>query len=367
MRRTFCLLTPPGRSAVATTLVCGEQIRAAISTRFFNPAGQPVTMALNRPTFGYWSGNASGKEGLVVCLLDEQTAEIHSHGGNLAPQMIGDSLVQDGFQKLSPQQYLQHTNSDWLAQFHFALTQAPTKKTAIQLLRLFQTTPKRLNQLKTKILDDPDQATSEIQQALRFASFGIHLCQPWRVVICGQPNVGKSSLINAISGFTRAIVHDTPGTTRDVVSQATAIDGWPIQLTDTAGIRNTSDDIESQGVKRALAEAQSADLRIALFDSTQQWNAGDSQILQTLQPDLLVHNKADRVSEDAQRPDGLFISATQQTGLGELMSAIVASLIPHQPTINQWLPINEIQCEKLRQILALIADRQLANAAAILP
>src|SRR4029453_3197945 len=85
--------------------------------------------------------------------------------------------------------------------------------------------------------EDWSDAVELLGAVLEFAELGQHLTAPWRVVLAGPPNVGKSSLINALAGYQRTIVSHVPGTTRDVVTTTTAIDGWPVELADTAGLR----------------------------------------------------------------------------------------------------------------------------------
>ncbi len=89
---------------------------------------------------------------------------------------------------------------------------------------------------------------AHLDAVLRWTDLGTHLATPWRVVLAGAPNVGKSSLINALLGYGRAIVFDQPGTTRDVVTADAAIEGWPITLADTAGLHDASDATESAGI-----------------------------------------------------------------------------------------------------------------------
>src|SRR4029077_2665085 len=84
-------------------------------------------------------------------------------------------------------------------------------------------------------------ASDGLNRLLRWAPLGRHLTTPWRVAVCGPPNVGKSSLVNALAGFRRTVVTPTPGTTRDVVTTLIALDGWPVELLDTAGVRTTSE------------------------------------------------------------------------------------------------------------------------------
>ena len=98
---------------------------------------------------------------------------------------------------------------------------------------------------------------------------GLRLITGWRVVIAGRPNVGKSRLLNALAGYQRAIVHSAPGTTRDVVTVATALEGWPVELADTAGVRTTDDPIEQSGIDRALRQTETADLVLKVLDRSE--------------------------------------------------------------------------------------------------
>src|SRR5690606_27241148 len=106
----------------------------------------------------------------------------------------------------------------------------------------------------------PAQASAEIADLLQTGQTARHLLTPWQVVLCGRPNVGKSSLINALVGYERTVVFDQPGTTRDVVSVETAIHGWPVIFSDTAGLRETESELEAAGIARARARLKQADL-----------------------------------------------------------------------------------------------------------
>jgi len=123
-----------------------------------------------------------------------------------------------------------------------------------------------------------------------------------KIAIVGQPNVGKSSLLNAWSGQDRAIVTDLPGTTRDVVESRLVVRGIPVQLLDTAGIRETADRVERLGVERSYRLAQEADLLVLVIDAQQGWTPAEDQIYKAIEqkPVIGVINKIDLIDPTRQ-------------------------------------------------------------------
>ena len=116
-----------------------------------------------------------------------------------------------------------------------------------------------------------------------------------KVAILGKPNVGKSSLLNALVGATRAIVTDIPGTTRDTIEETINLNGIPLKLMDTAGIRHTDDIVEQHGVERSKAVIDTAELLLLMFDASQPLNTADLELLQAAQSAtaILILNKVD--------------------------------------------------------------------------
>ena len=356
LKKSFCLLTPPGRSAVATTKLHSHELQTDLAKLFLSHSGRPVKLKLSRPQFGFWSYVSGEKEGLVVCQLDDQTAEVHSHGGELAPKLIAQSLSKIGYSELTQYEQIQKQPSEvnvWRAEIQLALSQATTRKTALVLLTLLNCVDEKLEELIGQIRSDRAAAINSLERALAYREFGLHLTKNRSVVICGQPNVGKSSLINAVSGFARAIVHDSPGTTRDVVTEVTAFHGWPVELTDTAGIRNTDQQIESEGVRRAREELQTADVRVGMFDGSQPWSTADQELLDELNPQIVVHNKSDQQVVDPARPEGIWISALNGTGVENLIDSIVRLWADEIPT-SELFPISESQAIRLKAALSEI-------------
>ena len=111
-----------------------------------------------------------------------------------------------------------------------------------------------------------DAVHAQVGALLRTASFGIGLHQPRTVTVVGRPNVGKSTLANALIGSERSLVHAEPGTTRDAVSSLISLQGMPVRLADTAGLRPALDEIEAAGVRISERKLRSADLVVWVFD-----------------------------------------------------------------------------------------------------
>jgi len=143
------------------------------------------------------------------------------------------------------------------------------------------------------------QVLTEVEQLLTTADRGELLRTGLKVAIVGRPNVGKSSLLNAWSRSDRAIVTDLPGTTRDVVESQLVVGGIPIQVLDTAGIREATDQVERLGVERSRQAAQAADLVLLTIDAQAGWTESDQEIYAQVQqrPLILVINKIDLIDE----------------------------------------------------------------------
>ena len=171
----------------------------------------------------------------------------------------------------------------------------------------------------------------------RRARQGALLREGIKVVIAGQPNAGKSSLLNALAGAELAIVSSVPGTTRDVVAQTIQIHGVPVHVADTAGLRDSSDEVEQIGIARAWGQIESADAILFLHDLTRadapDYAAGDAAILESIAaklpanvPVLHIWNKSDAVPAaqlaSDERP-GIALSAKQGQGLETLRGRLL--------------------------------------------
>jgi tRNA modification GTPase len=151
-----------------------------------------------------------------------------------------------------------------------------------------------------------------------------------QIAIVGKPNVGKSSLFNALAGAARAIVTDIPGTTRDLVTEAIDLDGLRATLVDTAGLRPTTDIVEAHGVARSKQAHAVADLTLLVLDRSQPLDVNDRDVIsQTTDGNrLIVANKADLAAawRESEVPGAIAVSATTGAGLNELRGRIAAAL-----------------------------------------
>ena len=191
---------------------------------------------------------------------------------------------------------------------------------------------------------------SQISGALRRANEGKILREGALVVLAGPPNAGKSSLMNALLEENRAIVSDIPGTTRDSIEEWLDLDGWPIRLVDTAGLRTSQDEVEGEGVRRAEDLIAKADLVLWLRNSEagEPLNGSIAQLLNRLTSQTL--NLSTKC--DLGRGPGLNVSAKTGEGLDELKREIVAKLKEKAETSVVDLP--EGNFVALREALTLL-------------
>ncbi|WP_455212066.1 tRNA uridine-5-carboxymethylaminomethyl(34) synthesis GTPase MnmE [Kaarinaea lacus] len=169
-----------------------------------------------------------------------------------------------------------------------------------------------------------NQVLLAVQATLESATQGCLMREGMTVVIAGKPNAGKSTLLNQLTGKESAIVTEIPGTTRDVLREQIHIDGLPIHIIDTAGLRESGDQVEQEGIRRAWKEIEQADRILYLIDHQQRQTQEDQQFLKRLSyagPGLtIVHNKIDITDEMPKRVDSaaqceIYLSAKQGLGM----------------------------------------------------
>ncbi len=207
-----------------------------------------------------------------------------------------------------------------------------------------------------------DELSQTLTTILATADRGELLRTGLKIAIVGHPNVGKSSLLNALSRTDRAIVTDLPGTTRDVVESNLVIGGIPIQVLDTAGIRETADRVEQIGVARSKTAAQQADVVILTIDGQLGWTDAEMEIYQQVQekPLILVINKIDLITELPLLPTDLqqlavALSALSQEGIDRLEAKIVEMAQTEAiGAANLDLAINQRQAAALTQATAAL-------------
>jgi len=197
---------------------------------------------------------------------------------------------------------------------------------------------------------------AELSTILATADRGELLRSGLKVAIVGRPNVGKSSLLNAWSRSDRAIVTDLPGTTRDVVESQLVVGGIPVQVLDTAGIRETEDKVEKIGVERSRAAAKQADLVLLTIDAESGWTEEDSEIYEQVKHRqlIIIINKIDLVKTIPELPFSSEIhpivaaAAALDRGIADLETAILGAVSGgNLQAANSDLAINQRQAAAL--------------------
>lgn len=348
-------LTPLGTGAIATLGLKGPDALPLLA-ELFQPMGSRSFQLDDKSSVGsFWFGRlgqekSRGQDHVVVALRhqddQQQYLEIHCHGGRQVIAMLEETFAARGVEVCSGTELWQnHIHRDISAAM--VLSQTTTLRTAnIVLDQVHGAFDHVRHEIISKLQSQQSEdAQTLLQELVRWIPLGKHLTQPWRVAIAGVPNVGKSSLINRLAGYQRAIVSEIPGTTRDIVGLRIALDGWPIELLDTAGVRSNAEVLEQEGIALAMAVAKSADLCLWLVDATAEPIWPEEKL-----PNMLfVVNKIDLDPAWEFNSENCFpISAQTGTGIAELCDRMVQELIPDVPPPGTAVPYTLAQCQRLQ-------------------
>jgi tRNA modification GTPase len=365
MTTIFALASAQGRAGVAVLRVSGEKAGLVFS-RLCKPAHFPEPrVATLRALIDERSEDLLDRA-LVIwfpaphSFTGENVVEIQLHGGRAVIASVCDALASlPDFEPAGPGAFsrrafengkLDLTEAEAIADLVEAETSAQQRQALRQmdgaLGRLYHDWAERLKHalafMEASIDFADEDVPAEISENQRgaikavAAELAAHLDDDHRgerlregfmVALLGPPNAGKSSLMNALARRDAAIVSSTPGTTRDVIEVHLDLGGWPLCLADTAGLRECAEEIESEGVRRALARAETADLKILVFDGASDLSKDEK--LRALIDDrtIAVLNKADLLKDNEPppywAPDSLRVSAKTGQGIEALVQAII--------------------------------------------
>lgn len=327
------IATPAGNGGVGVIRISGSQSAALLYaltdktlqdrelrfTAFFDQNKTIIDQGLAL----YFKGPAS--------FTGEDVVEIQAHGGHIVMHQLLDEVLKLGARHANPGEFseraflngkmdlvqaeaiadLINSTSDAAArsamrslqgQFSDQITQVREKiihlRTYIEALLDFS--DEEIDVDTNRFVKDAETISQQLEMIQKQAQQGARLHEGVRVCILGKPNAGKSSLMNQLLQDNRAIVTDVAGTTRDTLTESFFIDGCPFVITDTAGIRETADQVEQEGIKRAEQSAAAADLVLELIDATDEEKQFPlERSLQGIQCEVItVFNKIDRLNAD---------------------------------------------------------------------
>lgn len=373
------IATAPGRAGIGVVRVSGafaRQVMLGLVGRCLEPRQAAVVRFRD-------ADGAPIDEGVALFFAGPQSytgedvLELQGHGGPVILRLVLQRCVELGARMAEPGEFTRRAYLNGkldLAQAESVadLIDAATAHAARSALRSLQGEfSSKINEVKARIvelrarveatLDFPEEDVNALEHAmvreglagarealetvLAAAARGSVLREGLHLVIAGRPNVGKSSLLNRLAGAELAIVTDIPGTTRDPVREALAVEGIPVHIVDTAGLRDTTDPVERIGVERAWDVIANADAVMLVTDATSGLEEADLAILKRLPQGLKrlrVMNKIDLIGRDPAKEERadetvLWLSARTGDGIDLLRSAILELAGWHHPTESAFL------------------------------
>ncbi len=395
--------TPPGHGGVAICRLSGSQALAI---------SQQLTQKKSfTPRFAHFSSfySHSGQvidEGLALyfpgpnSFTGEDVVELHSHGSPVVLDLLIKSACQLGARIAKPGEFSERAflndkidlvQAEAIADLIHAHSSKAAQMAMRSLQGEFSSTVQAMSQKMIRLrmyveaaIDFPEEEIDflsdgklnkwlqdiirDLEDTITNATQGVIAREGISVVIAGKPNAGKSTLINALSKKEVAIVTDIPGTTRDVMKEHVLLDDLSLHLIDTAGLRNSQDPIEQEGIRRAWAELKNADCVLYVIDALD--NKKDEQglseeikaALPARVPIIHLKNKVDQLAEiPKDSKDAVYVSAKEKTGLSSLTQRLKEA-VGYHPSEGQFLARRRhLSCLQDALKLLLEGQRQLTE------
>jgi tRNA modification GTPase len=340
--------------AALTTLALAGPNTANIVDALFVPATTGPLIRTDQPRYGRFGQGVT--DDVIVRLVEIRHGlpwhvEIHAHGGPALGAALLGQLAAHGARVVDWRDFLPAVGrSRFEVELADALARAETARVARLLLS------QRTSGLR-ELLDPARPASPEqLERALARWPFGRSLLEGTKVVLFGRPNVGKSSLLNAIAGYRRAVVSEVAGTTRDLLRVRTSIDGYPVELIDGAGLRDGSEALEAEGQRRVEAALAEARIRIQVFDRAEGWGPEDDRLRGRWTPAPSRNERMSPLVGDAVGVDPFpgprRVSARTGEGIAELITALASRLEPDPDELNGPIPFAERHRRALERRLA---------------
>lgn len=365
--------TPAGVGGVGVIRLSGPQAAKILSQCFRPASGKSL---IDHPPRQMVYGALLDQEGQIIdrCLAfytqgrasftGEPSGELHCHGSPMALALALESLFALGCRQAGPGEFTRRAflngkldlpQSEAVADLLEAQSREGVRHAAGRLGGALSRRIEEIYQALTEldahfcaVLDYPDEdldpfTATTMQTVLECQAQALqHLLDSWQrgrqlsqgvaCVLAGRPNAGKSSLLNALVGYDRAIVTPIPGTTRDTVEERIELGGVPLRLIDTAGLRESQDPIEQLGVERSRAAMDKAELILVLADGSKPLDREDQDLLERAKkcaPSILVRTKSDL--EQAAWSTAADVAVSAQTGAGlKELEAVVAGSFPRE-------------------------------------
>lgn len=386
------IATPPGRGGIGVVRVSG-MLTASIAERVIGRLPEPRVATFGR--FRNFQGDVID-EGITLyfprphSFTGEDVLELQGHGGPVVLDLILATVMQCGARLARPGEFTERAFlndkidlvqaeaiADLIDSASSAAVRAANRSLRGEFSKQIDLLRQRIEELRMYVeaaIDFPEEEIDfledgvtaarlnvlrgELAQVLTTAQQGMLLREGMTIVIAGRPNAGKSSLINCLAGNEVAIVTNIPGTTRDVIRTQIAIDGLPLQIIDTAGLRQTAEVVEQEGVNRAWREIAAADRVLLVVDDNQSLPAQIHDIIPELPaavPVTLVRNKIDLshrapgVGEGALGPE-VAVSALTGAGL-DVLRVHLRNCMGFQPAAEGMFTARRRHVDALQQAL----------------